>query len=546
MARSRRDLWDTWNLDYFNALPTYRWCKRYFSYAAALAAAAWIAAAVWRGDETPYSSGPISVGHVAFADDCMRCHTPGRGYFHFLDDAKPRALNKNCLVCHGLTIAYDPLTRAARHQIATPGPVQDVAASDGSEGSVLACSGCHTEHRGYQRLVDMSDQQCVQCHADLKRHTSDLHYDESISSFHEHTRDPEQSHPEFQLLRNKTPDPGRIRFNHRQHLKPEKPILGPDNRHYRLRCDDCHRAGDSSLTWRFGHDAPHSSSRSAVAPSEPHLQRNYMDPINYSLHCAACHKLAVGLHTDQLRGDETTPRGAVPHSTPAAIRTYLRGQLIAYVNDPDRPAPPPGAKERTPLPKFADKTKQQAERLKLEWIEREVRRIEFLLYGQEDHACRHCHEIRPPEPGDATALPSVVKPDIPRRWFTSASFSHERHKALPGPPLQSTGWANCVECHESVLESTKTSDVLLPGIDRCRKCHAPRTRGDGVTLGGVSHSCVFCHTYHRPPARPAEPPASVGAGRPPAARARPLLDARTAAAAPTNGSPPQPPRKDQP
>jgi hypothetical protein len=56
----------------------------------------------------------------------------------------------------------------------------------------------------------------------------------------------------------------------------------------------------------------------------------------------------------------------------------------------------------------------------------------------------------------------------------------------------------CDECHEGARGSSKTKDLLLPGIETCRKCHGPAETPSVSTgfAGGVDDSCVECHRYH--------------------------------------------------
>jgi hypothetical protein len=37
---------------------------------------------------------------------------------------------------------------------------------------------------------------------------------------------------------------------------------------------------------------------------------------------------------------------------------------------------------------------------------------------------------------------------------------------------------------------------MIPGIDNCQKCHAPRREDNGVVSGGVRFHCTECHRYH--------------------------------------------------
>ncbi len=498
MARPYRDLWELFNLGYFRRRPPYRRAKRWLSFAAAAVAVAWVAAFAAMKSSALYNSGPMSVGHTVLIENCATCHDQSFRRLRFVDDnQKAGAMNHACLSCHANTIGQDPDTQSAWHQETDP----DAPAVE----RTLACASCHVEHEGFQRLIDMNDHHCVQCHKDLPatiapRVQGDPPFDGFISTFHGQSTD-ESVHPEFEIIREKRPDPGRLKFNHRRHLAPEKfgeadGLLSPDG-HVQLQCDDCHRAGESNAPWRFARFAPHDDRRQPSTESEPQLQDRYMGSIDFATHCSACHPLLTGDRDDQLVGNDMVARGEVPHSTPAAIRTYLRGQLTAYINTtPHAGLPIPTAASRTPLPLIGDKPPKEVERLKLEWVQREIHVIERYLYERKDAGCLHCHES---PPTSSSGLPEIVPPAIPSRWFTHATFSHEKHKALPRPTGATSGRENCISCHQQAEESIATADVLLPGIETCRTCHAP-PRGSGADIqGGAAYRCVFCHTYHRPP-----------------------------------------------
>ena len=75
---------------------------------------------------------------------------------------------------------------------------------------------------------------------------------------------------------------------------------------------------------------------------------------------------------------------------------------------------------------------------------------------------------------------------------------------------------NCAECHgladrdenarhsdlpqPSVFHSKLTGDVLLPGVNLCRKCHSPNPEqppsGAAARHFGARDGCVECHNYH--------------------------------------------------
>ncbi len=116
----------------------------------------------------------------------------------------------------------------------------------------------------------------------------------------------------------------------------------------------------------------------------------------------------------------------------------------------------------------------------------------------EGQGCRKCHEMRQGSL-DEDELPVVVLPALPARFLPRARFDHAKHTAAA---LGEGGGLDCLACHERALESTRSSDLLVPSIAVCRRCHGPRgERGPASTFaaGGVVARCTTCHTYHVPP-----------------------------------------------
>ena len=108
------------------------------------------------------------------------------------------------------------------------------------------------------------------------------------------------------------------------------------------------------------------------------------------------------------------------------------------------------------------------------------------LLGKPD--CHLCHEISDTgESGASAAIEKlsryrVLKPNVPEIWMPASIFDHGAHQEVA-----------CDSCHLGVHESTKTADVLLPGVNNCHQCHA----GPGVK-GAVASECVLCHSFHDP------------------------------------------------
>ena len=498
MVRKKRVLWESFRLDYFRRLPTYRWSKRWLSVACAAIAALWIGLAGARDDQTIYSSGSMSPGHEQLADRCSVCHeVPYRGLTFLVDGRqKDLAMNEACLKCHGHRIGFHAESKTAVHQ---------KTSSDSASGAAeLACSSCHSEHEGFERLVLMSDQQCVRCHADLGSGFGDTEFHKTILSFDISLGDPERAHPDFRILTSPTRDPGRLKFSHHRHLDPEAydelaGLRGPDGRKVNLKCDDCHRAGKSTRPWRFGKPGAHAERDDNVADSEPQLQAAYMRPIRYERHCAACHTLDAGAYPGRLEGipdDDAVDVDNVPHHTPGGIRTYLRGQLTAQTDDSS--AWDKIQKIRhSGLRRQAEKEWEELQ--KVEYINEHVEAIEKHLYADKNGKCQHCHEINVPAGSDPRPLHEIAKPDVPTRWLRHASFNHERHTTLSTVAALGEEESACLVCHQEAATSEQATDVMLPHIDMCRACHAPRAPAQIERPGGVSYGCVLCHTYHRPP-----------------------------------------------
>jgi predicted Zn-ribbon and HTH transcriptional regulator len=76
----------------------------------------------------------------------------------------------------------------------------------------------------------------------------------------------------------------------------------------------------------------------------------------------------------------------------------------------------------------------------------------------------------------------------PSRYFAHGWFSHADHR-------QET----CASCH-AAKSSRSSSDLLLPGISRCRDCHL----GEDSRKAKVPSSCAMCHSYHPRQGAPAK------------------------------------------
>lgn len=392
---------------------------------------------VWR-TSTILAPGEVTPAHHFIGHNCAQCHA----------DAWRVPTSNACTTCHtGLV-----------HQA--------------SEVFTPDCVTCHREHRSdHQALTTIGDQFCVQCHADLRTKGG------QAPQFATHIRSFGAGHPEFSVIvagQNGQPsarvklsdkgalrDTGSIKLNHQLHLTPEriKKVTGKT-----LTCTNCHRM-----------DA----------------QGAYMLPINYTEHCSQCHPLEF----DQRFQGQVVEHGIQPESIQTFLITFFTPNCLAQAGLP-QPPPPVGGTEGVRRPGQAPSASAQPqpptpESAKIRaCVDEGLRAAEKRLYaGGKASVCGYCHTLQDPLPGNQ--FPTVVRPEIPIRWFTHAKFEHQAHMRATTAKATAEDKNPCEGCHRPdlpVSKSTQTSDVLLPGIASCQECHS--------SAGGVSTQCVTCHQYH--------------------------------------------------
>jgi predicted CXXCH cytochrome family protein len=82
---------------------------------------------------------------------------------------------------------------------------------------------------------------------------------------------------------------------------------------------------------------------------------------------------------------------------------------------------------------------------------------------------------------------AVAPSHAPKRFFTAAIFSHSAHSAV-----------ECLECHANAKTSVSGTNLLMPGIAVCQRCHDGQSRPQGPALsnGHAESGCSLCHEYH--------------------------------------------------
>jgi len=377
------------------------------------------------GNPSPYSAGPVSHAHTMIGQKCWACHISA-GFRQTVTD-------KACLACHD-------------------GP-EHHAEETSDRASVPACADCHVEHKGLMRMASTSEAACTQCHADLaeKDKNAPPKFAARIAGF--------SSHPEFLPLRPGHTDPGTVRFNHQKHLDPKKGIRGPKGVIW-LKCVDCHRPPGVNEPWPHGTAEPILASMTADRnPNVGRPKRAYMAPVNYMEHCSACHPLEFGKRFQEL----------APHKEPKVVYESVVRMLNEYiaahpdqihtVEEPDKrlPSRPP-----PPIPRNAQ-----------EWVNQRLGTAQLLLWGK---ACKECHDLS--YPAGYEKLPAVAEAKIARQWLPGSNFDHQAHQMVA-----------CASCHGKAETSTKTSDVLIPGVQVCQQCHRSGANS-------AEARCFECHTYH--------------------------------------------------
>jgi hypothetical protein len=325
-----------------------------------------------------------------------------------------------------------------------------------------SCTVCHREHQGAGPMAAAAGRNCVACHGDRSQMEAARERSQPLPStlfarrvpagpvvpavvrpavgYTEVITDFATDHPEFRVLRERSPDNNTLRFNHRLHLTGSDipPVNGRA-----LDCAYCHH---------------------------PDASGAFMARISFEQSCRACHALDF---------DEHNPGMTLPHGDAAFVRSYLRSLPVQYADYASRILRLAGQSEIDAFVRRQIHSLREREGSG-ESLERDV----FMGGGPGSGArgaararftgCALCHDVAWHE----ISVPQVTQPLTPDRWLLGASFSHAAHGAMA-----------CAECH-AAASSALTSDVILPTQRSCVRCHSPK--------GGASDSCTSCHIYHNP------------------------------------------------
>lgn len=327
------------------------------------------------------------------------------------------------------------------------------------------CAECHMEHNGDAGLISSNADFCVDCHSSMR----ELKPDSTLLNV-----DSFDGHPQFRVDvqgddgsikrvplddRAQAIDTARLKLNHAAHLKPG--LLGAGGKRVNLECGSCHELSDDFKKMR---------------------------PVTYDKHCKDCH----GLGLDERLPDAQVPHGDAEAVFPALFSEYAKLFLLggatggaaggARVEQPERLLPEGAAEPTNELEGDAKKANQAA---------RDAERELFTRTG-----CFLCHSyaLKPDsERSDTNSHYSIDRPGVRPVWLPAARFDHGAHEEF-----------SCQSCHSGADKSSKTGDILLPGVAGCRECHA-----QGAGAGQVESGCGLCHSYHAGIGFPAEKKQSI-------------------------------------
>jgi predicted CXXCH cytochrome family protein len=388
--------------------------------------------------DASWSPGALSDAHHALETNCEACHV--KAFVAVRDNA--------CLACH--TDIGDHASHAKL--IAARGPMswgdgfQRAVATVFNKPGPGACVDCHTEHQGAGRMAPTQQKFCADCHGTLDRRLKDTALG-NASDFGD-------LHPQFAALIETAPNQSKpvrvsldahpkqwdgLRFPHAMHLDP--------------------RGGVAKMASTIGAERGYGRTLDCKDCHHPTADGVRFLPVDMERDCEACHSLVydkVGTTFRTLRHGDIAQMQA---DLVAADRSP-RPPIVTGRRRPGQYAP-----GGTYYSNFTGGSGAVARAMST------------------DGVCGECHI--PTSKGGRLGVMPVLQPS---RFFAHGWFSHADHRQ-----------ESCASCH-AAKTSHSSSDLLLPGISRCRDCHL----GEDSHKAKVPSSCAMCHSYHPRQGAPAK------------------------------------------
>jgi predicted CXXCH cytochrome family protein len=385
-----------------------------------------------------WSPGETSIAHRYFENQCVACH---QSPFAAVQDSA-------CLTCHSGIGGHIP----ASSEIA--GPARSTLER-------MRCADCHQEHRGARGLVIQAGALCQSCHRSLAETAPDLGlrdvHDFSIGGHPQFRVTLVDAGPQPKLVRvdlgaqpKPTDHPGLV-FSHAAHLvKAGFPKLGIKP----MMCSDCHIAEPSGQGFL---------------------------PITFEGQCRRCHALKFDAGQAQ-NSLYLRQNPEVPHGDAGRVRAFVEGffsslALRGGVEEPQAPE----IVRRVPGTPFAPTEAQRREAE--DWVAQKAKETLAIVYFEPKRGCAFCHRV---ERHDDSLSIAPVK--LLTRFLSPARFDHARHQPVA-----------CLDCH-AAARSEASSDVLIPGIATCVRCHGTET-----ARFATPSTCISCHVFHRHELGPMRP-----------------------------------------